>query len=59
VSIARFARIAKGIVTKAGATYTFEGQKLGVGMENVKEGLKNDKKLLHEIEKKVREAAAK
>ena len=51
--------MAKGIVTKSGATYTFEGQKLGVGMENVKEGLKNDKKLLHEIEKKVREAVAK
>lgn len=46
-----------GIVTKAGATYTFDGQKLGVGIETVKEKLKEDKKLLHEMEKKVKEVA--
>ncbi len=46
-----------GVITKSGATYTFEGQKLGVGMENVKEMFKNDKKLLHEVEKKIREVA--
>jgi len=46
-----------GVITKTGATYTFEGQKLGVGMEAVKEKLKEDKKLLQEIEKKVREVA--
>jgi len=43
-----------GVVTKSAATYSFEGQKLGVGMEKVKEKLKEDKKLLKEIEKKVR-----
>ena len=46
-----------GVVTKAGATYTFDGQKLGVGIEAVKTKLQEDKKLLHEMEKKVKEAA--
>lgn len=46
-----------GVITKSGATYTFEGQKLGVGIENVKELFKSDKKLLHEVEKKIREVA--
>ncbi len=46
-----------GVMTKAGATYTFDGQKLGVGMETVKTKLQEDKKLLHEIEKKIKEAA--
>lgn len=46
-----------GLITKSGATYTFEGQKLGVGIDNVKTALKDDKKMLHEIEKKVREVA--
>lgn len=46
-----------GIITKAGASYSFGGEKLGVGIENVKVRLVEDKKLLHEIEKKVREVA--
>ncbi|MDP1718972.1 MAG: recombinase RecA [bacterium] len=46
-----------GVITKAGASYSFEGEKLGVGIENVKVRLQEDKKLLHEIEKKVREIA--
>ncbi len=46
-----------GVITKLGATYTFEAQKLGVGMENIKVKLQEDKKLLHEIEKKVKEVA--
>lgn len=46
-----------GVLTKAGATYTFAGEKLGVGMETVKTKLVEDKKLLHELEKKVKEAA--
>lgn len=46
-----------GVITKAGATYTFDGQKLGVGMENVKAKFAEDKKFLEEIEKKVRETA--
>ena len=44
-----------GVITKTGATYTFEGQKLGVGIENVKTSFKENAKLLHEIEKKTRE----
>lgn len=44
-----------GVITKTGATYTFEGQKLGVGIENVKSSFKENAKLLHEIEKKTRE----
>ncbi len=46
-----------GVITKAGASYGFEGEKLGVGIENVKVRLQEDKKLLHEIEKKIRELA--
>ena len=37
-----------GVVTKSGASYSFEGTKLGVGMENVKAKLKEDKKTLNE-----------
>ncbi len=46
-----------GVVTKTGATYSFEGQKLGVGIENVKASLKENKKLLHDLEKKTTELA--
>ncbi|MEK7612025.1 MAG: recombinase RecA [Patescibacteria group bacterium] len=45
------------VVTKSGATYSFGEEKLGVGIENVKAKLKEDSKLLKEIEKKVREVA--
>lgn len=41
--------IVRGAVTKAGASYSFEGEKLGVGFENVKEKLKTDKALLEKI----------
>jgi len=51
------AALQRGILTKSGATYTFDGQKLGVGIEAVKIKLQEDKKLLHEMEKKVKEAA--
>lgn len=40
-----------GIVKKAGNTYSFEDQKLGVGLEASRETLKKDKKLLGEIKK--------
>ncbi len=46
-----------GVMTKTGASYVFEGEKVGVGMDAAKERLKGDKKLLQEIEKKVREVA--
>jgi recombination protein RecA len=45
-----------GIVTKSGASYSFDGEKLGVGIENVKEKAREDKKLLKDIEKKTRDS---
>jgi len=44
-----------GVITKSGASYSFAGEKLGVGLDNVKAKIKEDKKLLHEIEKKIKE----
>ena len=41
-----------GVVTKSGATYSMEGQKIGVGFNKVVEILKEDKKLLNELKKK-------
>lgn len=46
-----------GVITKSGASYSFNGEKLGVGIENIKVMLKENKKLLKEIEKKVMEVA--
>ncbi len=46
-----------GVISKTGATYSFEGEKLGVGIENIKAKLKEDKKLLKDIEKKAAAAA--
>jgi len=48
-----------GVITKTGNTYSFENQKLGVGLEAAKEGLKENKKLQEEIKKKTLEATAK
>lgn len=45
-----------GAVTKSGASYSFEGEKLGTGFDNVREKLKEDKKLLSEIKEKVLDA---
>ena len=47
--------IKHGVVTKSGATYTFDGNKIGVGFEKVTELLKTDKKLLGELKKKTAE----
>ena len=41
-----------GIVKKIGNTYSFDAEKLGVGLEASREKLKQDKKLLGEIKKK-------
>ena len=49
------AALQHGVITKSGASYSFNGEKLGVGIENVKAKVKEDKKLLHELEKKTRE----
>ena len=44
-----------GIVEKSGAWYSYQGEKLGQGKENVKLLLKDNIELKEEIEKKVRE----
>ena len=44
-----------GIVEKTGAWYSYQGEKLGQGKENVKLLLKDTPELKNEIEKKVRE----
>jgi len=46
-----------GIVTKTASTYSFEGQKLGVGIENVKVKLGEDLKLLEDIRHKTHTAS--
>lgn len=47
------------VIKKNGASYSFDGEKLGVGFDNIREKLKADKKLLKTIEKKTTEAAEK
>ena len=49
------AGIKYGVVSKSGASYSFENEKLGAGFDNIREKLKGDKKLLGEIKKKVLE----
>ncbi|MFA5099099.1 MAG: recombinase RecA [Candidatus Paceibacterota bacterium] len=48
--------IKNGIVKKSGNTFSFNDEKLGVGMEASRTKLKEDKKLLNEIKKKTLEA---
>ena len=43
-----------GIIEKSGAWYSYKGERLGQGKENIKELLKGDKKLKEELEKLVR-----
>ena len=43
-----------GIVDKSGAWFSYKGEKIGQGKENVKLVLKNNKSLYDEISKKVR-----
>ena len=43
-----------GVLEKSGAWYSYNGEKVGQGKENVKEWLKNNPKIREEIEKKVR-----
>lgn len=47
--------IKNNVVKKAGNTYSFENEKIGVGLEASREKLKEDKKLLNEIKKKTLE----
>ncbi len=51
------AAIKYGVVTKSGMTYSFKGEKVGVGMEAAKNKLAEDKKMLAELEKVTKEAA--
>ena len=44
-----------GIIDKSGAWYSYNGNKIGQGRENVKELFKRDPKLREEINKKVRD----
>ena len=46
------------IVDKSGAWFSYKGEKLGQGRENVKELLKNNPELAKEIEVQVREKIA-
>ena len=43
------------IIDKSGAWYSYKGEKIGQGRENVKITLKENKELMNEIEQKVRE----
>jgi len=48
-----------GVVTKAGASFSFDTEKLGVGFDNVRIKLKEEKKLLEAIKKKTKEMSEK
>src|SRR3989338_5366249 len=47
-----------GVVKKAGASFTFEGTRLGQGFDNARLFLKQNSKLAEEIAKKIKEAMA-
>ena len=49
------AAVAHGAMQKSGASYTFNGEKIGNGFDNLRLKLKEDKKLLNEIKKKTME----
>lgn len=53
------AAINHGIVKKSGASFTFGGERLGVGFDNARLKLKEDKKLLKDIQKGIEEALKK
>lgn len=46
------AAIKYGSIMKSGNTYSFEGEKLGVGLEQTRTKLREDKKLVEDIKKK-------
>ena len=47
----------RGIIEKAGAWFSYNGEKLGQGRENVKQLFKDKPELMEEVELKVREAS--
>lgn len=48
--------VEKNIVEKSGAWYSYSGNRIGQGRENVREYLKNNPALAHEIEQKIFQA---
>jgi recombination protein RecA len=48
--------VTRGVIKKAGASFSFEGEKLGVGFDATRLKLKEDKKLLGEIKSKIMQA---
>jgi recombination protein RecA len=50
------AAVSHGVVKKAGASFSFEGEKLGVGFETAWTKLKEDRKLMNDIKVKTSEA---
>ncbi len=47
--------VEQGLVRKAGAWYTYEGEQLGQGKENVRTFLHENPDIAHEIEKRIKE----
>jgi recombination protein RecA len=47
------AAVNRGVVKKSGASFSFEGEKLGVGFDTARLKLKEDKKLLESIKEKI------
>jgi recombination protein RecA len=47
--------VEQGLIKKSGAWYTYEGDQLGQGKENVRTFLKDNPDLANEIEKKIKE----
>jgi recombination protein RecA len=47
----------KGIIEKAGAWYSYSGNKIGQGRENVREYLKNNPEIASEVEQRILEAS--
>lgn len=50
------AAVKYGVVQKSGASFSFEGERIGTGFDAARLKLKDDKKLLHAIQKKARDA---
>lgn len=46
----------RGVVKKAGASFSFDGEKLGVGFETARAKLREDKKMLETIKEKIVES---
>ncbi|AGF48214.1 recombination protein RecA [Candidatus Kinetoplastibacterium oncopeltii TCC290E] len=46
-----------GIIDKAGAWYSYSGNRIGQGKDNVREYMKNNKSIASEIEKRIRDNA--